>query len=179
MIGLLTALLLAASQGNPPPPSGAGACGPIYTAGEKRIVLPHHVYTSQTQADGTTRTGEIISMPDGQYLLIEGKWVHHPLSVSADEALDQHRERFSSQTGYRCEKLRSESVNGVAATVYQMHSETEEGISDGQMWIANKTGLPLKQEVDLEVLMGQTGKSHTSARYEYVNVHKPDNIVEP
>jgi len=161
------------------PASGLGACAPIYTAGEKRIAVPHHIYTTQTMADGTTRSGEIISLADAQYLLIQGKWVRHPLSVTTDEALQQHRERFDSGTAYRCQTIRREAVNGVPAVVYQMHSETDEGISDGQMWIAINSGLPLRQEVDLEVLVGQTGKSHTSARFDYVNVHKPAVVVEP
>src|SRR5262245_32923109 len=112
---LLTTALTAplAAQRQLPP---SGDCGAIYTAGEKRLAVPHHIYTSQTQ-DGTTRTGEIISMLDAQYLLIQGQWMRHPLSVSADEALQQHRERFSSATTYTCKQLRRESVNGVAAVV--------------------------------------------------------------
>lgn len=176
---MILSLLLIAMAAQPAPAAATGACGPIYTAGEKRIVVPHHIYTTQTMADGTTRTGEIISLAEAQYLLIRGQWVRHPLSVTPDEALQEHRDRFSSATAFRCQTVRRDAVNGVPAIVYQMHSETDEGISDGQMWIAISTGLPLRQEVDLEVLVGQTGKSHTSARFDYVNVHQPAVVVDP
>jgi hypothetical protein len=156
----------------------AGACTPIFAAGEKRIAIPHHVYTQQTQA-GTTRAGEIISVAEGQYVLVQGQWLRSPLSLTLDEALEEHRARFREARVYSCRKLRNESIDGVPAEVYQMHSETDEGISDGQMWIALKTGLPIKQEVDLEVLIGTPGKSHTSARYDYRNVQKPANAIDP
>jgi hypothetical protein len=176
MVALLSGptIDVALAQGAP----ALGACGPVYAAGEKRITTPHHIYTTQTQ-DGTTRTGEIIAMMDAQYILVQGAWMRSPLSMSAQEALQDHRERFRSATAYSCQKLRTESINGVAAVVYQMHSETDEGISDGQLWIATQTGLPIKQEVDLNVLIGLPGKSHTSARFEYVNVQTPTVVQEP
>src|SRR5689334_2997748 len=178
----LLALLMPAGLAAQPAP--AGTCGAILAAGERRLAIPHHVYTEQTQA-GTTRAGEIISMPDAQYLLIQGQWMRSPLSLTLDEALEEHRARFREARTYSCRKLRNESVNGELAEVYQLHSETDEGISDGQIWIAQKTGLPMKQEVDLQVLIGTVGtagstdKSHTSARFDYANVQKPATVVEP
>ena len=171
----LLAIIAAAPAAAQP---AAGACTPIFAAGEKRIAMPHHVYTEQTQA-GTTRAGEIISLPDGQYLLVQGQWIRSPLSLTLDEALEEHRARFREARVYSCRKLRNESINGVPAEVYQMHSETDEGISDGQMWVALKTGLPIKQEVDLQVLIGTPGKRHTSARYDYTNVQKPAGAIDP
>jgi hypothetical protein len=173
----LGALLAALAWLAPARPAAAqqppqGTCGPIYAAGEKRIGTPHHIYTTQTQ-DGTTRTGEIVSTADGQFILVQGQWLRSPLSMTPQEALEDHRERFRSATVYSCTKLRTEAVDGVSAIVYQMHSETDEGISNGQVWIAARTGLPIKQEVDLEVLVGPPGKSHTSARFDYRNVQTP------
>ena len=69
-----------------------------------------------------------------------------------------------------CRYLREEVVGGEAAAVYSAHSENEDVKSDGQVWIS-KNGLPLREELDIDI--GDPGKMHHSIRYEYSNVQVP------
>ena len=68
--------------------------------------------------------------------------------------------------------MREESLNGEPAAVYKVHSETEAAKTDGQVWISKSKGLPLRQELDMDV-GGSAGKSHREMRYDYANVKPP------
>jgi hypothetical protein len=48
-------------------------------------------------------------------------------------------------------------VNGEAAAVYSQHVETENDKMDVQVWISKSKGLPLREELDVDV-GGKLGK---------------------
>jgi hypothetical protein len=45
-------------------------------------------------------------------------------------------------------------------------------VVDSQIWISRAKGLPLRQDMDIDV-GGKNGKSHSSSRYEYGDVKPP------
>jgi hypothetical protein len=63
-------------------------------------------------------------------------------------------------------------MNGEAVAVYSTHSETQDVKSDAQLWISKSKGVPLREELRIDV-GGKLGKSHYSMRYEYGNVQPP------
>ena len=63
-------------------------------------------------------------------------------------------------------------MNGEAAMRYSMHREYEEVKEDGEMWVSQRTGLPLRVEVDVEIT-GSKVKEHRSARFDYLNIRPP------
>jgi hypothetical protein len=71
-----------------------------------------------------------------------------------------------------CKYLKDELVNGEMAVVYSAHDATPKGVVDTQIWISKSKGLPLRQDMDIDV-GGAGDKSHTSSRYEYGDVKPP------
>ncbi len=66
-----------------------------------------------------------------------------------------------------CQRRREEMVNGEAATVFSVHSESEDAKTDATAWISKSTGRLLRQEINLD------SANHMSTRYEYSNVTAP------
>ena len=92
-------------------------------------------------------------------------------TVTPEETLKRDEEnRKSSKTS--CHAVRDESVEGVSATVYTLHSESKFGQSEGQIWISKASALPLRQKIDL-VLEGAAGKSHVETRFVYSGIEAP------
>ena len=64
-----------------------------------------------------------------------------------------------------CAYLRDEAVDGEAAAVYSDNFTGKAAKTEGQIWISKKTGLVLRQEVDVD--LGAKGKGHQSIRFDY------------
>ena len=64
-----------------------------------------------------------------------------------------------------CKDLRDEAVDGEAAVVYSDNFTGKAAKTEGQIWISKKTGLVLRQEVDVD--LGAKGKGHQSIRFDY------------
>jgi hypothetical protein len=67
------------------------------------------------------------------------------------------------------------AINGEAAALCEEHQ-----VTDGNETISGKSGFPrprhaLRSEIEMNV-GGSPGKSHTSNRYEYINVHPPVGV---
>jgi hypothetical protein len=100
---------------------------------------------------------------------VNDRWTRS--KITPQDILQQKKET-DNNTKTTCRYLREESVNGEAAAVYSTHTETEDDKVDVQVWISKSNGLPLREELDVDV-GGKLGKSHTSMRYEYGNVQPP------
>ena len=101
---------------------------------------------------------------------VNGKWIASP--DGPKEILEQQTENRKHGNA-TCQVVREESVDGKPATVYSLHTKSEDATEDAQMWIAKSTGLPLREEMDTDVGAGNMGKSHLSTRYEYNNIRPP------
>ncbi len=148
------------------------SCQPVFDALTKLVTTPSHGYTTSTAAfqdHGQPRESENIYVDGKVFIRVKGQWMASKITPA--EILEQEKE--NRQNGKAsCQAVRSDSVNGEAATVYSIHSETEDAKGDGQLWISKSTGRLLREEQDTDV-GGAVGKSHRSSHYEYNNVRAP------
>jgi hypothetical protein len=150
------------------------SCKVLYDAMTKVVVVPVHIYTTTVAGynkDVPTSSEMIYSGGrDGAiYMLAGGKWTRTQMTGADMMSKQEENRRTAKDT---CHAVREEAVNGEAATVYSTHSDKESGKVDSTVWISKSKGLPLKQDIDIDV-GGAAGKSHMSLRYEYVNVKPP------
>ena len=146
----------------------AAACQPMFDGLTKQTTTPNHTYLSMT--GGSTMTSESITTGGVMYIQVSGKWMRSPTSPSDMQQLQQQDQK---KTTTSCERLPDEAVNGTAATVFHVHNKGAGSTSDGKVWLAKGSGLPIRGEED--VLSGST-KTHISTRYEYTNVQPPPGI---
>ena len=147
----------------------ADSCQPVFDAMSKVLVTPSHVFSTQgagTRA-GAKPQSESIYFGGAIYVKLNDKWIRS--KMTAQQMLEQEKENREHGTA-TCRYLREEVVGGEAAALYSARSENEGVKSDGQVWISKK-GLPLRQELDIDV--GDPSKIHHSLRYEYSNVQAP------
>ncbi|HEY3886742.1 MAG TPA: hypothetical protein VGL62_16125, partial [Vicinamibacterales bacterium] len=71
---------------------------------------------------------------------------------------------------YECRPLPDDAVDGVAASVFAVHTASDINASDGTIWIAKATGLPIKSDGDA-ITRGR--KAHVSATWSYDNIRAP------
>jgi hypothetical protein len=148
----------------------ADSCQPVFDALTKLIRTPSHSYTTSTAANGgKQRTAETIMTQGKKYIRVNGKWMAP--SVTTAEVLEQEKENEKNGKA-TCQSVRSEAVNGEPATVYSLRRETGGFKEDSQIWISKSTGMPLREEQDVD-MGGEIGKAHNSARFEYGNVQPP------
>jgi hypothetical protein len=175
LAGILAVLLFAGSLGALAAPAAARAadpaCQPLVEASRRQVRTPTHIYATETAAylGGKPRQTEIIQAGDALYIHVDGRWQRSPVKVQA--LRDQQEENAREGKG-TCRYLRDEAVNGEAAAVYLMRSDTEVAKVDSTVWISRRSGLPLRTEMDMDV-GGTAGKSHKALRYEYRNVQPP------
>lgn len=147
----------------------ADSCQPVFDAITKVVTTPSHSYSTHTMNRKQVISETIYTQGKG-FIRVNGKWMKSP--DGPKEVLEQEVENRKHETA-TCQAVREESVNGQSTTVYSLHSKTENATEDAQIWISKGTGLPLREEMDMDVGGGAVGKSHFSTRYEYGNVHPP------
>ena len=156
-------------------PAPDGACQALWDASVKPLTPPYHIHLVHTDPDGTTKTMESIYVDGTAYALVKGKWFRMP--YSSDDTKELMEQNLKNAKNVSCHVVRDEIVNGEIATVYSVHSETERGIHDSQIWISKSKGAFLREETDAQV-PGRNGKSHVSLRLNYNNVQAP-KVSEP
>jgi hypothetical protein len=147
------------------------SCKPVLDALDKQYAVPYHAYGTTVTASGksTPRQNEMISAGGQLYIRIDGGWRRSPMTVAM--LIQQQHENVRDARALSCRRIRDESVGGVDAVVYGMHSENDGSTSDGQVWIARSTSLPLRLESDVDP--GDPDTTHISSRIEYTNVQPP------
>ena len=148
---------------------GADSCQPVFDALRKVATTPSHSYTTNTAGNGGKAEGETIFANGQKYIRARGKWMRIP--VTSQDVLEQEKEKEEKGKS-TCQLLRSEPVNGEAATLYSMQREYDEVQEDGQMWVSTSSGLLLRVDEDIEN-RGNKKKEHQSTRFEYGNVQPP------
>jgi hypothetical protein len=142
------------------------ACKPVTDAMLKATTTPHHIIST----NGSQTTSETIGVDNTSYVLIKGVWRKSPMTPQ--ELFQQEQENIRNVKVYTCTPLRSETINGISAMAYKVHSETPDvGTADGTVWIAPSLGLPVKTDEDITPSVGP--KIHTSITWDYNNIHAP------
>jgi len=146
----------------------AAACQPMFDGMTKQYVTSNHTYVTMT--GGSTMTSESITAGGVMYIQVNGKWMRSPTSPSDMQQLQQ---QDAKKMATSCQRLPDETVNGTVAMVFHVQNKGPASTSDGKVWLAKATGLPIRGEED--VLSGAT-KTHVSTRFEYTNVQPPPGI---
>jgi len=145
------------------------ACGVVFDALTKVVTTANHSRFTRT-LNGKTLIGERIYTQDKAFIRVNGKW----MAIQEDTKNMLQQEADNRKHGSAtCRDVREETIDSQTARVYSLHSKSEEATEDAEMWIAKSTGLPLKEEIDMDVGGGAAGKSHLSIRYEYGNIQPP------
>jgi hypothetical protein len=144
------------------------SCKVVFDAATKMTTTPNHAYVIMNLGAGAPKTTEAITTPTGRFIQVNGKWMRNPMS--AQDELARTKQNIQNATAYSCHKVRSETVTGVATTLYSAHEVTEAGASDSQVWIANGTGLLVREELHL------SGGGTVSTRIDYANVKAPAGV---
>jgi len=144
------------------PLKAQGDCKVVLEAANKTQTTATHTYTTMNMG-GKDQTVEMIYTPGIIYSRINGKWSRTPMTPQELAELQKPKAHDDKAT---CKYLKDELVNGEMAAVYSAHDVSPKGVVDTQIWISKAKGLPLRQDMDIDV-GGAGGKSHTSTRYEY------------
>jgi hypothetical protein len=156
---LLGAMTLAAQE----------ECQPVFNALDKVMSTPTRIL-STTTAGGKPKTTETIYADKAIFTSINGKWTRSPASL---EKVQQQEKDGRKTTVYACSHVKDEEGSGEASQIYSVSAKPVSGPkTESQFWISKSTGLPLRNEVDVE-RSGKEAKSHYSVRYEYKNVAAP------
>jgi hypothetical protein len=153
-------------------PSSADSCQPVFDALDKVVTTPSHSYTTHTASfvnGGKPRESEAIYAQGKVYIRANGKWMHSP--VTPAEILEQQKENREHGKA-TCQFMGNKFVGAEAALLYSMHNENEDVREDAQMWISKSTGLPLRNEEDVDN-GGNRVREHRSTRFEYTNIGPP------
>jgi hypothetical protein len=169
ILSLLTCLIVLLTLDYSSKLEAQDSCQPVFDALTKVVTTPSHSYSTHT-SNGKPNSGEVIYTQRKVFVRVNGKWMkspEDPKQVLGQEAEDRKHGTATCQIG------REESVNGQRATVYSLHSKTENATEEAEIWIAKGTGRALREEIEMDVSGGAMGKSHVSIRYEYGNIQPP------
>jgi hypothetical protein len=131
------------------PEARADECALAYAASIAQAKVPHAV-THVTERPGKPpERFEMIFTADKAYMQTNGAWQSMPFSAQSQiDTATASQKRAESQP-HSCAKLGSEPINGEAASLLTMHAEVGGKVTDGRMWLSDRTGLPLKSEIHL------------------------------
>jgi hypothetical protein len=151
------------------PLKAQGDCKVVIASASKTMSTSSHTYTT-TDIGGKDQTVEMIFLPGVMYTRLNGgKWNNEKMTP---EELAEMRKPKAQDDKATCKYLKDELVNGEMAAVYSAHDVSPKGVTDTQIWISKAKGLPLREDMDINV-GGNGGKSHLSMRFEYGNVKPP------
>lgn len=155
-----------------------GSCAGVYAAQRKLLTTPHHGSSVDSSATdtrlhgGKPLTSESIFAGNVIYTLYKGTWRRSPMTVDAMRKQEEENIRNAKSS---CSVAGNESVNGEAAIIYQVHSVTDFGTTDGQEWVSKRRGLPLRTVSRLDV-GGAMGRSVIVQTYDYSHVQAPTGV---
>ncbi len=151
------------------PGIASSACDVALAASLKVYQVPVHLYMTESGGPtGKTRSAETVYLNNTTYVMVNNRW--RKSSVSPKDLADAKRD--TDQKVGPCTVVRDETVNGEAATLYKIHSQSKDAGVDTEIWISKAKGMPLKQVNDVDV-GGTFSKTHSEIRYEYSNVTAP------
>jgi hypothetical protein len=140
-------------------------CKVFYDSSDKLVNIPHRIFTTMKSPSGGEKTRESIFVDGASYIQLDGKW--EKSKMTAKDLHDVELENRKTNKKMSCKIVRSEVVDGEAATVYMVHSETEDVESDATVWLSKTRGLVLREEINPGT------EDRISVRYEFSNVTAP------
>jgi hypothetical protein len=159
-------LAAAGSAGLITVPARADDCADLLGALKATAKLTHHQVVKRVGPDGTTTGGQIIQTSSARYAELRGTW--HQLPVTTDEML-QKAEKMVVDGKMTCRRTGNESLNGKAAVVYAVHTDTDNTKTDSKVWVEGGQRI-LKSE-------SKSDGGLTTSDYDYDKVQVPTNAV--
>jgi hypothetical protein len=148
----------------------ADDCDRALAAAIAQAKVPHAVTHVMTMEGKPPSTMEMIFTDDKAYTQIDGAWRAMPFSAQRQIDMLNAAKARDAQAKRTCHTLGDESVNGEAATVLVMHSEANDRVTDGRIWLSDRTGLALKSEVHL------SNGSVINDAFRYGNIQAPPGV---
>jgi hypothetical protein len=154
------------------------SCKAVFNAIRLQAKTPNHQYftISGAEPDSNAQTNELINTGTAQFILVNGKWQSQP--ESPREMLKREEKNFKNSNTV-CRVLRQELVEGLPATVFVEQSQTGPISSVGMLWIANGSGLPVREQINTDAGTGPAGKRHLEIRIVYTGVQAPTVSRDP
>jgi hypothetical protein len=140
-------------------------CKVFYDSSDKMMSVPHRLFTTMGSPSGGEKTRESIFVDGASYIQLDGKW--EKSRMTAKDLHDVELENRKTNKNISCKIVRSEVIDGEAATVYMVHSETEDVKADATVWLSKTRGLVMREEINPGT------EDHIAVRYEYSNVTAP------
>jgi hypothetical protein len=151
------------------------ACKPLFDAMTHLFNTPSHQFVQTSSATGgKPQKSEIINTGKVMYVMVDSQWRVSPITAAQMQVTEETSRKNAKVTD--CKVVRDESVDGVAATLFSSHTETDYGASDQQIWLAKATGLPVHETIDMD-LGEKAGKSHVDVRVVYASIQAPASVV--
>ncbi|HSS49156.1 MAG TPA: hypothetical protein VLX28_09425 [Thermoanaerobaculia bacterium] len=169
-LGLIALVFSVTLAGRPARAAVDAACKLVLDAVAKQLDTPSHVYMTEVRG-GKRETKESVYAGGVIYIQVKGKWRRSPMSKQDVLKQEEENKRDAKES---CRYLRDEAVNGEAAAVYHAQAENGGVKSDSTFWISKRTGLPLRNEEDIDT--GDNDKWHMSIRYDYAGVQAPAGV---
>jgi hypothetical protein len=135
-------------------------CKPVFDAILRQLTTPYHSRGTMTLVPGKPQQSESISTGKTIYILQSGKWVISPMTP---EQLRQQEQENIKDAKSLCRAMGEESVDGVSAILYSVHEDMDGTVTDGQVWIAKASGLPVRLKME-----------SMDSRYEYSGIVAPN-----
>lgn len=128
---------------------------------------PYHMTMTSSAKGGQTEVNEIVTTGDATYVKIAGTWHQGPKEDLTIQDIED------AGVGLTCSLLRTESVGGHRADVWQVEDVSDpDEVKHQTVWIAKDTGLLTRMEIVVDE-DGQPGASRMSAAIDYKDVEPP------
>jgi outer membrane protein assembly factor BamB len=165
-------LLIAAAAGQPARAADP-ACKVVIDAITKQVTTPTHTVVTDTSAShgGQPKTHESIYVDGVVYVQVKGQWMRSPMT--AQKKRERQEETLHDLQSMSCRYLRDETVDGEAAAAYHV-IQTQPEKSQATIWVSKRSGLPLRNENDIDP--GDKDALHMVIRYDYANVRPPAGV---
>ncbi len=133
------------------PLSPADDCELATSAAIAQAQAPHAVtQVTLIPDEESPMSVQMIFTHDTAYLRKDGAWRTMPYSAQAQIDVINAGKKRAEPLKRTCQKTSGEEMRGEATTLLLIHTEAIGKISDARIWIADKSGLPLKSEIRLD-----------------------------
>ena len=133
-----------------------------------QVKAPHSVVHVMTSPGKAPERADMVFAGDKAYMKVDGKWSAIPFS--AKDQIDMINTAPSKGEGaVTCQKTAGETIGGEPTFLLTVH-ESAPKVSDARIWIATRTGLPMREEVKLG------GGLLVSDEFRYDNVQVPPGV---
>lgn len=116
-----------------PLPALAGDCAPVIAAALAIAGKPYSTTMTRTGKDGQPAISHMVQTMTASYIETHGKW--HSMAISSQDRIDNFNETMQIAKMI-CDVVGSDSVNGQAATVYDLAVENDGAVSKDKLWIS-------------------------------------------